>query len=153
MFAALGSLIAVVTTLVPLIYTAVKVFPRVKKILSLLFSIGRGTVGPGNFRSGLIGLLLFVFTFVGGFLFFVSIYMGWGLEVYLAVMNVVFTPFAYIAENFIRSFISQLPNLPPNAASVVCLFDFGTCFTLLTIGFASEVFMRIIIYFLLRRGK
>jgi hypothetical protein len=151
MLEALGSLIMIVTTLVPLLFTVAKSFPWIMRLIRYLWSVARGGVAFG--RSGLWGVVLFAFTFVGGFGFFASIYFGFGFEIYLKFFDLVFTPFSYIAENLISSFISQLPSLPANTSSVLCLFDFGRIFTLLVLGFSFEVYMRIIIYFIVRRGR
>jgi len=150
MVALLGSLIMIVTTLIPLIYTAVKAFPWIKGFILVVWNAARGRV---LLRSGIWGVLMTSLFFVGGIGFFVSIYFGWGLELYLKFLDLVFTPFAYIAEHFISSFVSQLPSLPSNAASVLCLFDFSRCFALLVVGFSFELYMRILLYFLVRRGK
>jgi hypothetical protein len=150
MLAAIGSIIMILTTVIPLIWTAVRVFPKIRTLLQFLFMASRGTMKA---KSGLVGILLFVFTFFGGFSFLVSLYFGFGFELYLKIFDIIFTPFSYVVENLIRSFISQLPSLPANSASVLCLFDFSRCFTLLILGFSFEVYMRILIYFLVRRGK
>ena len=143
----LPSVLLVIVTLIPMIYTAVKLAPRIRMILAVLFRAATGGVGA---KSGFIGILLFLFTFIGGIGFFVSIYFGWGFEVYLRAMDLLFTPFAYIAEHFIGSFVSQLPALPANTASFLCLFDFSRIFTLLVVGFCFEVYLRVVIRFLLR---
>lgn len=148
MFAAVGTIIMILTTIVPLVFTAVKAYPRIKAILSFLFRASTGGVGA---KSGVVGILLFIFTFVGGFGFFLGIYFGWGLEVYLWFLDFIFTPFGYIAEHFIAGFVSQLPSLPPSTASALCLFDFSRIFTLLVTGFCFEVYLRVVIHFLMKR--
>jgi hypothetical protein len=141
---------AAIWTIITIISTAIKLFPRIRAILAIIFGVASGR---WTAKSGLIGILLFLFTFIGGMGFIVSIYMGFGLELYLRFFDFLFTPFAYLAESFISSFVSQLPSLPANTASFICLFDFSRCFTLLVTGFSFEVYLRVVIYFLIRRGK
>jgi len=134
----------VVTTIVPLIYTGVKFLPSLWKVVKLLF--GGGAVARSLGCSVGVG----AFAFVGGFGFLVSLYMGWGLEYYLKFFDIIFTPFSYITENLLKQFIDQLPNLPSNTSSILCLFDFGSVFTFLIMGFGFEVYLRVLIYFLMR---
>jgi len=131
----------VITTVIPLIFTGVKFVPKLWSLLRFLF--GGGVVAKSMWLSVVVG----AFAFVGGFGFLVSLYMGWGFEYYLKFFDVVFTPFSYVTENLIKSFIDQLPNLPANTSSVLCLFDFGSVFTFLIMGFGFEVYLRILIYF------
>jgi len=149
MLAALGSIITIVSTIVPLVFAIAKVFPRLKHFLKLVWDWSRGTL-PGG-RSAFWGLGVALFGFVGGFAFLVSLYNGVGLRIYLSFLDLIFTPFAWVVEGLLSGFISQLPSLPSNTASVLCLFDFSRVFTLLVIGFSSEVFMRIVIHYLVRR--
>jgi len=148
MLAILSSILMVVTTIIPLIFTGVKFIPKLWQMVKYLFV-------PGSFvmRNLWWGVFMAIFSFVGGFIFFISIYMGWGLEYYLKFFDIVFTPFSYITENLIRQFINQLPNLPANTSSILCLFDFGSVFAFLIMGFSFEVYLRILIYFLIRRGR
>jgi hypothetical protein len=146
----LSSILMVVTTLVPLVYTGVKAMPIVLRFVKLVFSGSRGIVAAGGL-SGLLGFLTGVLSIAGILGFFASIYFGWGFELYLKFFDFVFTPFAYVAQNLIASFINQLPNLPANTASALCLFDFGSVFTMLVLGFSFEAYLRIIIFFLVRR--
>jgi hypothetical protein len=140
------------TTIVPLIYTVAKVAPAVYRFIKLMFSGSRGMAASGG-ALGLLGFLTGALSIAGVLGFFASIYFGWGFELYLKFFDFVFTPFAYVAQNLIASFISQLPNLPANTASALCLFDFGSVFTLLVMGFSFEVYLRIIIFFLVRGKK
>jgi hypothetical protein len=151
MLAALGSIIMIITTIVPLVFTVAKAFPSILRFFRTLFAFSRGGAILG--RSGFWGIAVAAVSLVGGFGFFISIYFGWGFEFYLKFFDLVFTPFSYVVEELIRSFIRQLPSLPPNSASVLCLFDFSRCFTLLMLGFGFEVYMRVLIYFLVRRGR
>jgi hypothetical protein len=141
----------VATTIVPLIYTVAKVAPYAYRFFKLMFAASRGAVPSG--ALGLLGFLTGALSIAGILGFFASIYFGWGFELYLKFFDFVFTPFAYVAQNLIASFISQLPNLPANTASALCLFDFGSVFTLLVMGFSFEVYLRIIIFFLVRGKK
>jgi len=136
----------VVTTIVPLIFTGVKFIPKFWGLLKFLFG-GGGALARSMWLSVAVG----AFAFVGGFGFLVSLYMGWGFEYYLKFFDIIFTPFSLVTENLLKSFIDQLPSLPANTSSVLCLFDFGSVFTFLIMGFGFEVYLRVLIYFFLRR--
>jgi len=153
MLAAIGSIILIIVTWVPLIFTVVKVFPKIWRLLKFLFGIGGATAGWTFSRSAWWGALFVAFSFIGGFGFFMALYSDWGMRIYLNFLDFIFTPFAYVFEYFLTQFINQLPNLPAGTASMLCLFDFGSCFSLLAIGFGFEVYMRVFIYFLVRRGR
>jgi hypothetical protein len=152
MLETLAAIVMILTTLIPLFYTMSKAYPWLYELLKQLWRSATGKNTAGR-RSITWGLVMTLFSFVGGFGFFVSIYFGWGLSLYLSALDLIFTPFAYIAEHLIASFVSQLPSLPSNAASILCLFDFSRCFTLLVVGFSFEVYIRVLLYYLVRRGR
>jgi len=148
MLSVLSSILMVITTIIPLIFTGVKFLPKIWAMLKWLFA-------PGTFvlRSLWWSVFMGIFSFIGGFIFFVSLYFGWGIELYLKFFDFVFTPFSRVVETLLSQFIDQLPNLPANTSGILCLFDFGSVFTFFMIGFSFEVYLRILIYFLIRRGK
>jgi len=125
--------------------------PRLKFLLRVIFSGSRGALSGASGALGCLGFLTGVLSIAGIFGFFASLYFGWGFELYLKFFDFVFTPFAYVAQNLIASFIAQMPNLPANTASVLCLFDFGAVFTMFAMGFAFEVYLRIIMFLLVRK--
>lgn len=149
MFGLLSGLVLVVSTIVPLVFTIARIAPWVRRMIQIAWNASRGS-GVG-LRSGFWGAVLVLFSFAGGVTFLLSLYFGWGLQVYLKFLDIVFTPFSYVAENLISGFVSQLPSLPANSASVLCLFDFTRCFTLLVTGFCFEVYLRVLIYYWVRR--
>jgi len=140
----------VVTTLVPLIYTGVKAAPPIYRFIKLMFAGSRATMAGGG-ALGCLGFATGILSVAGILGFAASLYFGWGFELYLKFFDFIFSPFAYVAQNLISSFIDHLPNLPANTASVLCLFDFASAFTIFTMGFAFEAYLRIIIFFLVKR--
>ena len=139
----------VITTVVPLIFTAAKAMPSVVRFLKFFWGLLKNGLLFG--RSPLWSIIVAAIGFVGGIGFFVSLYMGWGFQIYLKVLDLIFTPFSLVAEALIKAFIDQLPNLPANTSSILCLFDFGSVFVFITLGFSFEVYLRLLIYFFLKR--
>jgi len=142
----------VLTTLVPLIYTAIKSSELIRRFFSVVMLVLKG-INPLGGKSPLFAILYGVLVFLGGLSLILYFYFALGFQLYLKFFDVIFTPFSWVIETLFKMFIDQLPNLPANTSSVLCLFDFGSAFTLFFLGFSFEVYLRILVYFIVRRGR
>ena len=144
----LATIVGILISLVPLIFTAAKIVPKIIAFFRAIFGASKGYVG----KSGAAGVALAIFTFIGGVGFVVFMYYNFSLEFYLGWLDFVLTPFAFVIKGLLNMIISQLPaSMPQSFAAILGIFDFAKIVSLFLVGWCTEFYMRMFIYFFARR--
>jgi len=152
----LATIIGILVSVAPLVVSVAKLAPRLFAFLAAIFGAGKGFAG----KSGLAGILLAVFTFVGGVGFVVFMYYNFSLKLYMGWLDFVLTPFSFILKQLLTLVVNQLPSNPMTGAMmtrafapILSIFSIDKIAALFLTWFATEFYLRMFIYFFARRGK
>ena len=149
---ALSGVYFVVLTIMPIIVTVAKVFPKIFAFLRGLFGASRGAMG----KSGILGLILSVVGIGGGIGWFVVFILSFDFQIYLKILDVVLTPFSFVLKSVVQLFVNSIQATTPLNKSVLALmkiFNWDKIVSLLMLGFACEFYIRLLTINLIRRGK
>jgi len=144
----LATIMGILVSLVPLIFTMAKVFPKIFSVLRALFGASRGYVG----KSGAAGVFLAILSFLGGVGAIVFLYHNFSLKLYMGWVDFVLTPFAYVLKGLLTLVVSGLPpGIPQGFLAVVGILDLATIVSLFIFGWCTEFYMRLVINFIARK--
>jgi len=150
MLVALSTLVTIGLTILPLVLGFAKLVPKLVAFARTLFGASRGVVGA----SGFFGVVMTLFFWAGGIGALVFVVMNFDLEMYLKVLNTVVAPFGAVLKGLVALMVSALPSsMPSHFSGLLGIFNYGAIMSVLVLSFSIEFYLRLVMLYLVRRGR